>query len=83
MSCGVGCRHSSDLTFLWLWHRPAAVALSSPKKAKKEEKRKKEKKEMTEEMMTMFHQRENINKKKLFLFFKSVPVAYGSSQDRD
>ena len=26
MSCGVGCRHSLDLAFLWLWHRPAAVA---------------------------------------------------------
>ena len=24
---GVGCRHSSDLVFLWLWCRLAAVAL--------------------------------------------------------
>ena len=30
MSCGVGCRHSSDLALLWLWHRPAAVALIRP-----------------------------------------------------
>ena len=27
MSCGVGCRHSSDLALSWLWHRPSAVAL--------------------------------------------------------
>ena len=26
MSCGVGCRCSSDLALLWLWHRLAAVA---------------------------------------------------------
>ena len=26
VSCGVGHRHSSDLAFLWLWHRSAAVA---------------------------------------------------------
>ena len=25
-SCGVVCRHSSDLALLWLWCRPAAVA---------------------------------------------------------
>jgi len=25
MSCGVGCRHSSDLVWLWLWHRPVAT----------------------------------------------------------
>ena len=27
MSYGVGCRHSSDPVLLWLWNRPAAVAL--------------------------------------------------------
>ena len=30
MSCGVGCRRGSDhptLLLLWLWRRPAAVAL--------------------------------------------------------
>ena len=27
MSCGVGCRHGSDLALLWLWCKPAAVAL--------------------------------------------------------
>ena len=27
VSCSVGCRHSSDLVLLWLWCRPAAVAL--------------------------------------------------------
>ena len=27
VSCGVGCRHGSDPMLLWLWHRPAAVAL--------------------------------------------------------
>ena len=36
MSCGVGCRRGSDPTlmwlplWLWLWHRPAAVALIGP-----------------------------------------------------
>ena len=27
VSCGVGCRCSSALALLWLWHRPAAVVL--------------------------------------------------------
>ena len=27
MSCGIGCRRSLDLALLWLWRRPAAVAL--------------------------------------------------------
>ena len=27
VSCGVGHRHSSDPTLLWLWCRPAGVAL--------------------------------------------------------
>ena len=26
MSCGVGHRHSLDLAWLWLWHRPVAAA---------------------------------------------------------
>ena len=30
MSCGVGCRHGSDLALLWLWHRPAATAPTGP-----------------------------------------------------
>ena len=30
MSCGVGCRLSSDLTLLWLWRRPAATAPTGP-----------------------------------------------------
>ena len=30
MSCGVGCRHGSDLALLWLWRRPAAVAPIQP-----------------------------------------------------
>ena len=30
MSCGVGCRCSSDLALLWLWRRPAAAALIRP-----------------------------------------------------
>ena len=32
MSCGIGRRHGSDpkLLQLWLWHRPAAVALIQP-----------------------------------------------------
>ena len=30
VSCGVGCRPSSDLTLLGLWHRLAAVARITP-----------------------------------------------------
>ena len=30
MSCGVGCRRSSDLALLWLWLRQAATALIRP-----------------------------------------------------
>ena len=30
MNCGVGHRHSSDPTLLWLWDRPAIVALIQP-----------------------------------------------------
>jgi len=30
VSCGVGCRHGSDLVLLWLWHRPAATAPIRP-----------------------------------------------------
>ena len=30
MSCGVGHRRSLDLALLWLWHRPAAIALIQP-----------------------------------------------------
>ena len=30
MSCGVGHRHSSDPTLLWLWQRLAAVATIRP-----------------------------------------------------
>ena len=30
MCCGVGRRRRSDLVWLWLWRRPAAVALILP-----------------------------------------------------
>ena len=30
MSCGIGCRRSSDLELLWLWRRPAATAPIPP-----------------------------------------------------
>ena len=30
MSCGVGCRCSSDAALLWLWCRPAATAPIGP-----------------------------------------------------
>ena len=30
MSCGAGHRRGSDLELLWLWRRPAAVALIQP-----------------------------------------------------
>ena len=60
MSCGVGRRCSSDLALLWLWCRPAAVALIrllaweppyaasvtlKKKREKKKEKKKKRRKE--------------------------------------
>ena len=60
MSCGVGCRHGSDLTLLWLWCRLAAIAPIGPlaweppyavgvalkrQKKKRKEGRKKERKE--------------------------------------
>ena len=30
LSCGVGCRHSSDLVLLWRWYRPVATAPIRP-----------------------------------------------------
>ena len=30
MSCGVGQRHGSDPSLLWLWSRPAATAVIRP-----------------------------------------------------
>ena len=30
MSCGIGCKCSSDLALLWLWRRPVATALIRP-----------------------------------------------------
>ena len=30
LSCGIGQRHDSDPTLLWLWCRPAAAALIQP-----------------------------------------------------
>ena len=30
VSCGVGCRHGSNLALLWLWHRLAATASIRP-----------------------------------------------------
>ena len=30
MSCGVGCRHGSDLMLLWLWYRLVSTALIRP-----------------------------------------------------
>ena len=30
VSCGVGCRRSSDSELLWLWRRPGATALIGP-----------------------------------------------------
>ena len=54
VSCGVVCRQSSDVAWLWLWHRLAAVAPSrsltweppytTPAALKSERKKKKEKK---------------------------------------
>ena len=31
MNCGVGLRCGSDLSLLWLWHRPAATAPIRPR----------------------------------------------------
>ena len=50
MSCGVGCRHGSDLALLWLWQANSDLPLSLgtsiccrwlPKKTKKKKKKKK------------------------------------------
>jgi len=30
LSCGVGCRHGSDPTLLWLWCRPVATTPIQP-----------------------------------------------------
>ena len=30
MSCGVSCRHGSDLAWMWVWRRPVAAALIRP-----------------------------------------------------
>ena len=30
MGCGIGCRHGSDPTLLWLWHRPVTAAPIRP-----------------------------------------------------
>ena len=30
VSCGVGCRHGSDLALLWLWCRPVATVPIRP-----------------------------------------------------
>ena len=30
VSCGIGCRHGSNLALLWLWRRPAAVTPIRP-----------------------------------------------------
>ena len=50
LSCGVGCRHSSDPELLWLWYRLVAIGypslgtsichMCSPKKTKKRKKKK-------------------------------------------
>ena len=60
MGCGVGHRRSSDLMLLWLWPRPAAVALIgllaweiswavgvTIKKKKKQKKKEKEREKQT------------------------------------
>ena len=58
MSCGVGCRRSSDPTLLWLCRRPAATApirslawepQERLKKWQKDKKKKKKKKKREEE----------------------------------
>ena len=46
MSCGVGCKCSLDLAWLWMWHRLEAVAWEPPYTmgaAQKKEKKKKSK----------------------------------------
>ena len=53
MNCGVGHRGGSDPALLWLWHRPAAIALirplawELPQALKRQDKKKERKKEMT------------------------------------
>ena len=64
MSCGVGHRHDSDPTLLWLWHRLAVAALIGPLAwelsyamgvvQKKQKKKKKKKKKEGEKMNFCF-----------------------------
>ena len=88
MGCGVGCRCSSDLALLWLWHRPAATALIEPlvweppcaRGAALKRQRDKKKKKREREIKKLNHRlRENICKSS----FLVAPAAYGNSQARD
>ena len=64
VSCGVGCRHGSDLELLWLWCRLVATASirplawgppyavgAAPEKTKKDQKKKKKKPQKTHKEM--------------------------------
>ena len=64
MSCGAGCRHSSDPELLWLWHRPVAAGLIRPlaweppyvagvaqEMAKRQKDKKKKKKEILNQLV--------------------------------
>ena len=69
MSCGVGRRCGSDLAWLWLWRRPAAVALIGPlaweppyatgATLKKKKKKKKRERERENSQVIHFNRRGN------------------------
>ena len=68
MSCGVGCRHNSDPSLLWLWCWPVAAAptqlspanntctgavLKRPKKKKKKEEEEEEETNKQKDLVTV------------------------------
>ena len=91
MSCGVGCKRSLDLALLWLWHRPAVVALIGPLaweppyalgSALKKEKTKDKKKKV--KVLFFFPLAFTLVFSELLLFlFLAMSMACGSSWNRD
>ena len=72
MSCGVGHRRGWDPALLWLWRRPAAVALIRPlawefpyavgvalKRPKKERKKERKKEKVNKSLLLIRHEKKN------------------------
>ena len=95
MNCGVGLRHGLDLALLWLWRRPAAVALigplawEPPYAVGKGKKNPKNKKQLLIAVLLHLHFQEGINTEGTFLvlfqyhfitFSITLPFCYGNFQ---